>query len=66
MHLSRHPSWHSIMSRIQRNGSEKEVEAKVITVDPEKEKLVLSAKQVAKEAAIEERNHKISMIVPGL
>ncbi len=53
------------MSRIQRNGSEKEVEAKVITVDPEKEKLVLSAKRVAKEAAIEERNHKISMIVPG-
>ena len=43
----------------------KEVEAKVITVDPEKEKLVLSAKQVAKEAAIEERNHKISMIVSG-
>lgn len=43
----------------------KEVEAKVITVDPEKEKLVLSAKQVAKGAAIEERNHKISMIVPG-
>lgn len=43
----------------------KEVEAKVITVDPEKEKLVLSAKQVAKEAAIGERNHKISMIVPG-
>ena len=43
----------------------KEVEAKVITVDPEKEKLVLSAKRVAKEAAIEERNHKISMIVPG-
>ena len=36
----------------------KEVEAKVITVDPEKEKLVLSAKQVAKEA-------EISMIVPG-
>lgn len=43
----------------------KEVEVKVITVDQEKEKLVLSAKQVAKEAAIEERNHKISMIVPG-
>ncbi len=37
----------------------------MITVDPEKEKLVLSAKQVAREAAIEERNHKISMIVPG-
>lgn len=44
----------------------KEVEAKVITVDKEKEKLVLSAKAVAKEAAIEERNHKISMIVPGI
>lgn len=43
----------------------KEVEAKVITVDKEREKLVLSAKAVAKEAAIEERNHKISMIVPG-
>ena len=44
----------------------KEVEAKVITVDKEKEKLVLSAKAVANEAAIEERNHKISMIVPGI
>ena len=43
----------------------KELEAKVITVDPEKEILVLSARQVAKEVAIEERNHKISMIVPG-
>lgn len=43
----------------------KEVEAKVITVDKEKEKLVLSAKQVAKEAAVLERNHRISMIVPG-
>lgn len=43
----------------------KEIEAKIITVDAEKEKLVLSGKVVAKEAAIEERNHKISMIVPG-
>lgn len=43
----------------------KEIEAKVITVDVEKEKLVLSGKVVAKEAAAEERNHKISMIVPG-
>ena len=43
----------------------KEVEAKVITVDLEKDKLVLSSKEVAKEAAIEERNHMISMIVPG-
>lgn len=43
----------------------KELEVKVITVDPDKEKLVLSGKTVAKDAAIEERNHKISMIVPG-
>ena len=31
----------------------------------EKEKLVLSGKAVAREAEAEERNHKISMIVPG-
>lgn len=43
----------------------KELVVKVITVDPDKEKLVLSGKAVAKDAAIEERNHKISMIVPG-
>jgi len=43
----------------------KTVEVKVITADAEKQKLVLSGKAVAKEAAIEERNHKISMIVPG-
>lgn len=43
----------------------KELEVKVITVDPDKEKLVLSGKAVAKDAVIEERNHKISMIVPG-
>lgn len=43
----------------------KEVEVKVITADVSKEKLVLSAKAVAKDAQIEERNHKISMIVPG-
>lgn len=43
----------------------KEVEAKVITVDKAKGKLVLSAKQVAKEAAAKERDHKISMIAPG-
>ena len=41
----------------------KEIEVRVITVDPEKEKLVLSGKAVAREA--EERSHKISMIVPG-
>ena len=37
---------------------------RVITVDPEKEKLVLSGKAVAREAEAEERSHKISMIVP--
>ena len=43
----------------------KTVEVKVITVDAESQKLVLSGKAVAREAAVEERNHKISMIVPG-
>lgn len=43
----------------------KEIEAKVITVDAEKEKLVLSGKVVARAAEEEARNHKISMIVPG-
>ena len=43
----------------------KTVEVKVITADAEHQKLVLSGKAVAREAAVEERNHKISMIVPG-
>lgn len=43
----------------------KQIEAKVITVDPEREKLVLSGKKVARAAEEEARNHKISMIVPG-
>lgn len=43
----------------------KEIPVRVITVDAEREKLVLSGKVVAREAAVEERNHKISMIVPG-
>ena len=43
----------------------KEIEVRVITVDPEKEKLVLSGKAVAREAEAEERSHKISMIIPG-
>ena len=43
----------------------REIEARVITADREKEKLVLSGKSVAREAAEEERNHKISMIAPG-
>lgn len=43
----------------------KEIEVKVITVDQEKEKLVLSGRVVAREKQEEERNHRISMIVPG-
>lgn len=43
----------------------KTVEVKVITADAANQKLVLSGKAVAREAAIEERNHKVSMIVPG-
>lgn len=43
----------------------KEIPVRVITVDEEREKLVLSGKEVAREAEQEERNHKISMIVPG-
>ena len=37
----------------------------VITADKEKEKLVLSAKEVLKEKAKEEHDHKVAMIVPG-
>lgn len=43
----------------------KTIPVRVITVDKEKEKLVLSAKVIAKEKAAEEQNHKISMLVPG-
>lgn len=43
----------------------KELSVRVITVDREKKKLVLSHKAIAKEKAEEERNHKISMIAPG-
>lgn len=43
----------------------KDIEVKVITVDKEKEKLVLSGKTVEREKETEERNHRISMMVPG-
>ena len=43
----------------------KEIPVRVVTVEPAHEKLVLSGKAVAREAEQEERNHKISMIVPG-
>lgn len=38
---------------------------RVITVDREREKLVLSAKEILKEQAKEEHDHKVAMIVPG-
>lgn len=43
----------------------KTLPVRVITVDKERGKLVLSAKVIAKEKAAEEQNHKISMLVPG-
>lgn len=43
----------------------KEIEARVITADKTKEKLVLSGKVVTRERETEARNHKISMLVPG-
>lgn len=43
----------------------REIEAKVITADEKADKLVLSGKAAAKEAAERERRHKISMLVPG-
>lgn len=43
----------------------KEIEVKVITVDREKNKVVLSGKAVAREKETEERRHRISMMVPG-
>ena len=43
----------------------KVLEVKVITADREKAKLVLSSRAVASERAKEQRNHMISMLVPG-
>ena len=43
----------------------KEIEVKVITVDQEKQKVVLSGKAVAREKEAEERRHRISMMAPG-
>ena len=42
-----------------------ELEVKIITVDKANDKLVLSGKTVAKDKESEERNHRISMLVPG-
>ena len=43
----------------------KEILVKVITCDPQKERLVLSGKAVARDKQTAERNHRISMLVPG-
>lgn len=43
----------------------KNVEVQVITVDREKNKLVLSGKVVARKKEEDARNHKIAMMVPG-
>lgn len=43
----------------------KKLTVRVITVDREKEKLVLSARDILREQAKEEHDHKVAMIVPG-
>ena len=43
----------------------KSLNVRVITVDKEKEKLVLSAKEILKEQKKEEHDHKVAMVVPG-
>lgn len=43
----------------------KKLTVKVITVDKEKEKLILSAKEILKEKEKEKHDHKVAMIVPG-
>ena len=43
----------------------KVLDVRVITVDRDKEKLVLSAKEILKEKVKDEHDHKVAMIVPG-
>lgn len=43
----------------------RELQVRVLTVEESKKKLVMSAKVILKEKAVEEHNHKISMMVPG-
>lgn len=43
----------------------RQLTVRVITVDEEKKKLILSAKVVERQKAEEEINHRISMLVPG-
>ena len=44
----------------------KEIQVRVITVDPEKKKLVLSAREILREKAAEARKNKISNVEIGL
>lgn len=43
----------------------RELQVRVLTVEEPKKKLVMSAKVILREKAVEEHNHKISMMVPG-
>ena len=43
----------------------KTLEVRVITVDQEKEKLVMSAREILREKEKEAQDHKVAMIVPG-
>lgn len=43
----------------------RQLNVRVITVDPEKQKLVLSAKEILREQEKEAHDHKVAMIVPG-
>lgn len=43
----------------------KELKVRVITLDKEKEKLVMSAKVIEKELAAEDQKSKVSMLAPG-
>ena len=43
----------------------RQLQVRVITVEESRKKLVMSAKVILREKAVEEHNHKISMMVPG-
>lgn len=43
----------------------KELTVRVITVDPEKKKLVMSAKEILREEAKAEHDRKLAMVIPG-
>ena len=43
----------------------RELTVRVITVDREKKKLVLSAREILREKAREARDHRVAMLVPG-